>query len=88
MLTDPNKKISCRYKWLKPSIQVANPDNFAHEVRFSFSLQNKPSFLGQPSCFIKAQCSYHLKCEPTAHTVFYKQQGTAKYNMHNSNYLL
>lgn len=51
--------------------QGTNPNNFAHKVELNFSLQSKPPCPSQRSAFTKAHCSYHLKCEPTAHSAFY-----------------
>lgn len=51
--------------------QGTNPNNFAHKVELNFSLQSKPPCLSQRSAFTKAHCSYHLKCEPTAHSASY-----------------
>lgn len=51
--------------------QGTNPNNFAHKVELNFSLQSKPPCPSQRLAFTKAHCSYHLKCEPTAHSAFY-----------------
>lgn len=51
--------------------QGTNPDNFAHKVELNFSLQSKPPCPSQRPACTKAHCSYHLKCERTAHSEFY-----------------
>lgn len=53
------------------SKQGTNPSNFAHKVELNFSFQSKPPCPSQRSAFTKAHCSYHLKCERTAHFAFY-----------------
>lgn len=51
--------------------QGTNPDNFAHKVELNFSLQSKLPWPSQRLACTKAHCSYHLKCERTAHSAFY-----------------